>query len=141
MQYKLGVVEKQKEEEMKFEQVSQSMYEFFIQNHVVRAVMPYAVLLMFLFEALSVLGHFVTLGSAVGVISYIGFLFMAILVLSLCNFRMAAIGFGIYALQYLHYVLKYLLRDYRMEWGSAIYFVVYVYFAYQCYKKSLVINE
>ena len=126
---------------MKFEQVSQSMYEFFVQNHVVRVIMPYAVPIMLLFEALSVLGRFITLGSAVSVISYIGFLFMVILVLSLCNFRMAAVGFGIYALQYLFFVLKYLFRDYRMEWGSVIYFVVYAYFTYQCYKKSLVINE
>ena len=126
---------------MKFEQVCQSLYSFLIQNRVIRSILPYAGLIMFLCAGLQLLGAFVSLGSFGYAGSYLGFLFMMLLVISMCSFKIAAIGWGIRSLQYLYYVLRAIINDLYMNWTVIIYLLVYVYFAYQCYKKSLEINE
>lgn len=126
---------------MKFEQVCQSLYSYLIQNRVVRSILPYAGFIMFLCAGLQLLGSFVSLGSFAYTGSYLGFLFMMLLVLSLCSFKLAAIGWGIRSLQYLYYVLRAMLKDHYMNWTAIIYLLVYVCFAYQCYKKSLQVNE
>ncbi len=126
---------------MKFEQVCQSLYAFFSQNRIIRAILPYAAPLMFLLEGIHFVGMFIWLGSAVNIISYLGFFFMILLILTLCEFKIAAVGLSIYAAQYLYNILSNILTSRRMEWGSVIYLIIYIFFAYQSYKKSLQINE
>ncbi len=126
---------------MKFEQVCQSLYAFFSQNRIIRAILPYVVPVMFLLEGIHFVGMFISLGSVVNIISYLGFFFMILLALTLCEFKIVAVGLSIYASQYLYNILMNILSSHRMEWGSVIYLIIYVFFAYQSYKKSLQINE
>lgn len=126
---------------MKFEQVCQSLNEFFMQKSIARVLLPLAVPLMFICVAFQWLGNFVSLGGVANAVSYLGFFFMMALVLSLCNFKMAAIGFIVFSLLYGFNVVKSLIKYRSMNWAGIIYLAVYLFFAYQSYKKSLQINQ
>jgi len=126
---------------MKFEQVCQSMNSFFQQNSIIRVLLPISVPIMFVCVTVQWLGNLISLGGVANAISQIGFFLMVFLVLSSCNFKMASVGLGIYALMYLYYILRSLLKYHSLNWGSVVYLVVYGYFTYQCYRKSLQINR
>lgn len=122
---------------MKFEEVCRSFNVFLAQNHFISVLLPIAVPVMLVCVALQWLGMFVSLGGIVNAISYLGFFFMLLLVLSLCNFKMAAVGLGIYSLQYLFTFMKSLISYRSVNWAGIIYLAVYLYLAYRSYKKSL----
>ena len=126
---------------MKFEQVCQSINAFFAQNPIIRVLLPLSAPLMFVCVALQVLGNFISLGSVMSAVSYIGFLFMLILVLSECKFKMASIGLAIYAATYVYSLLRSIFKYHTVNWVSVIYLLLFGYFAFQSYRKSLQINK
>lgn len=126
---------------MKFEQVCQSINAFFAQNPIIRVMLPLSVPLMFVCVALQVLGNFISLGSVMSALSYIGFLFMLILALSECKFKMASIGLAIYAATYVYSLLRSIFKYHTVNWVSVIYLLLFGYFAFQSYRKSLQINK
>lgn len=126
---------------MKFEQVCQKLNEYFTQKHVIRILLPISVPIMFICVALLWLGNFISLGSVTNTICYLGFWFAVVMVLSVCNFRMTAAGFGVYALLHAFNIVRSLIRYHSVDWSGVIYLVLYMYFAYQSYKKSLQINK
>lgn len=126
---------------MKFEQVCQTISTFFKQNPVIRILIPISVPLMLLCVTFQVLGNFIDLGDFIQAVSYLGFFFMVILVLSECRFKMAFIGLGVYAVMHVYTILRFLLKYKIMSWASIIKLLVFGYLAYQCYRKSLQINK
>jgi len=126
---------------MKFEQVCQSMNTFFKQNPIIRILIPISIPIMLICVAFQVMGYFIALGSVMQTVSYLGFFFMVLLVLSECRFKMAFIGLGIYALMHVYPTLLSLLKFHAMNWGGIINLLFFGYLAYQCYRKSLQINQ
>lgn len=126
---------------MKFEQVCQSMNTYFSQNRIGRVMLPVSVPVLLVCAVLSVVADFISLGSIVNTLVYILFFFALILVLSCCNFRMAAIGMGIFALDYLYGFLYSLIKYRAVNYSSLIYVLLYAFFIYQAYRKSLQINK
>ena len=126
---------------MKFEQVCQTINTFFKQNPVIRILIPISVPLMLLCVAFQVLGNFIELGGFIQAVSYLGFFFMVILVLSECRFKMAFIGLGVYAVMHVYTILRFLLKYKIMSWASIMNLLDFGYLAYQCYRKSLQINK
>jgi len=125
---------------MNFEQVCQSLNVYFGQKPLFKVLLPLSVPLMFVCVILQELGRFVSLGSVVSALSFIGFFVGILLVLSNCNFKMAAIGFGIYALGYVYNVLLSLIKYQYINYSSIIYLLLYGFFAYEAYKKTIKVN-
>lgn len=126
---------------MKFEQLCQSINMFFMQNPIIRVLIPISTPIMVVCVVFHVLGYFIVLGSAIQALSFLGFFFTLLLILSECRFKMAAIGLGIYSLMHIYSVLRSLWKYHMMNWGSIVYLLVFGYLTYQCYRKSLQINR
>ncbi len=126
---------------MKFEQICKSMNIFFAQNAAMRILLPISIPIMMVCLILQWLGYFITLGGAVNAIAFLGFFFSILLVLSTCNFKMVSIGLGIFSLIYVYNIIRSLFKYHTLNWGSIIYFAVFGYLTYQCYKKSVQINQ
>lgn len=126
---------------MKFEQLCQSINMFFMQNPVIRILIPISAPIMLACAALQALGCFIALGGVVQALSYLGFFFMMLLILSECKFKMASTGLGVYTLMQGYLVLRSLLKYHVMNWGSIVYLLVFGYLTYLCYRKSLQINK
>lgn len=123
---------------MKFEQVCQTMYSYFSQKSLIKVVIPLAVPLMLIFAALRVLNTFISMDSVVLAIIFFGFFFFLVLTVSACNFRMAAIGLGLYALSYAISFLMSLIRYQNFHLSTLLYVLVYGFLAYQALRKSAV---
>ncbi len=126
---------------MKFEQVCQSLNAYFGQHPVFKVLLPLGMPIMMVCVILQEVGRFISLGSAMSTITFFGFFLGLLLVISLCNFKMAAIGLGIYALGYLYAVLRSLILYHSVNYSSIIYLLVFGFFAYEAYRKSLLINK
>ena len=122
---------------MKFEQVCQTMYAYFSQKPLIKVAIPLAMPLMLIFAALRLLNTFISMDSVVHAIIFFGFLFFLILTVSACNFRMAAIGLGLYALSYAVSFLSSLIRYQNFRFSVLLYVLVYGFLAYQALRKSV----
>lgn len=122
---------------MKFERVCESFNVFLAQSRFIEKLFPAAMPLMLLCAALRLLGIFVPLGGVVNAVIYFGFFCMLLLVLSLCDFKMAAVGLLLYALAYLCSFLKSLFAYHSISWGVIIYFGVFLYLACLSFRKSM----
>lgn len=125
---------------MKFEQVCQSALAFFQQSRIFKVLLPISIPIMFIVLALDILGIFVSLGSFVNALIFFVFFLSLFLTLARCNFRMAAIGLGVYALEYLISMLTTIIKYKYMPYGTIVYLVVYGILAFAAYKKSVSFN-
>lgn len=82
------------------------------------------------------LDNFVSFGSLVSVATYLLFIVGMLLVLSTCNFITAAVGFGIYVIDYAYSVLNSLVAYHSVNYSGIVYLLLYAYFAYQAYTKA-----
>lgn len=126
---------------MKFEQVCKSMNTFFTQNAVIRILLPISIPIMMVCVILQWIGCFIALGGAINAVAFLGFFFTVVLVMSTCNFKIVSWGLGIYSMIHVYNIARSLFKYHTLNWGSFIYLVVFGYFAYQCYKKSIQINQ
>lgn len=122
---------------MKFEQVCQSLSVYFSQKPIFKVLLPLSVPLMFICVILQELNRFISVGSVVSSLSYIGFFVALLMVLSTCNFKMASIGLAIFSLGYVYNVLYNVIKYQYINYSSVIYLLLYGFFTYQAYKKSL----
>lgn len=79
---------------MKFEQVCQTLINFFSQNSLVRICMPVCIPFMLICAAIQCIDDFISLGSVVHTAAFLGFLFALLLTLSVCSFRKKALSFA-----------------------------------------------
>ncbi len=121
---------------MKFENVCQTLNQYFKQNAIFRVLMPFAMIGMYVCAGLSLLGNFIYLGSLMNPLLYIGFWLFALLTLSNCDFKSAANGFGIYGIGYIYSVLYSLIKYKSLAYGALLYVALYGYFAFMAYRKS-----
>lgn len=125
---------------MKFEQVCQPLNAYFSQHSVFRILLPLSVPLMLACVALRLIGIFIALGSLVSTLTFVGFFLFLILTVSTCDFRMAAIGMGCLAAEYLVALLQNLIKYQSLAYGSLIYMLLLGYLAFLAYRKSLILN-
>lgn len=125
---------------MKFEQVCQPLNAYFAQHPVFRILLPLAIPLMLGCAGLNLLAFFISLGGVVNALVYLGFFLALLLVVSTCNFRMASVGLGLYALDYLLSMLRTLIKYHSMPYSSLIYCLVFGYLAFLAYRKSAILN-
>ena len=125
---------------MKFEQVCQSALVYFQDNRFFKILLPVSMPLMFVCAALRLLETFVSLGSFVSALVFIVFWLSLILTLSQCSFQIAAIGLGVFALDYLISFISGLIRYHSVAYGTLLYLVVYGGLAFLSYKKSVSFN-
>lgn len=126
---------------MKFEQICQSLNTYFTQNAIIRVLLPISMPLMFVCVILQILGRFISLGGAMNAIAFLAFFFFLLLVLSNCNFKMAAIGLGIFTITYLYNFVYSLLKYRTFNYNAVIYVLVFGFFTWQAWRKSLQINQ
>lgn len=126
---------------MKFEQICQSLNTYLGQNPVIRVLMPLGMPLMFVCVILQILGRFISLGSVISTVAFLGFFFFLLLVLSNCNFKMAAVGLGLFTITYLYSFLYSLFKYRNFNYSAVIYVLVFGFFAWQAWRKSLQINH
>ncbi len=125
---------------MKFEQVCQSGLAYFQQHRIFKILLPLSIPLMFVAVALDILGIFVSLGSFVYAVLFFAFFLALAMTLAQCNFRMAAFGLGLYAIEYLISLLRTLIKYKYMPYGTLVYLVVFGFLAFLAYKKSVSFN-
>ncbi len=126
---------------MKFEQVCQSLNAYFGQHPLFKVLLPLGTPIMLVCVILQEVGRFISLGSAMSTITLFGFFLGLLLVLALCNFKMAAIGMGVYALGYLYAVLRSLIKYQSISYSGILYVLLFGFLAYEAYRKSLLINK
>lgn len=125
---------------MKFEQVCQSALAYFQQHPVFRILLPLSIPIMFVAALLDILGIFVSLGSFVNALIFFAFFLALFLTLAQCNFRMAGIGLGVYALSSLIVLLIDIIKYKFMPYGTLVHLLVYGFLAFLAYKKSVSFN-
>lgn len=122
---------------MKLEQVCQTLNAYLSQKGPFRTLMPLAPVLAIVFAALNLVGNWISLGSFVYALCFIGFWVGLLLALSLCQFQMVAIGLGLWAVDYAYGFLYNLIRFRSLAYGSLLYLAFYGALAFLAYKKSL----
>lgn len=125
---------------MKFEQVCQSGLAYFQQHPVFKILLPISMPLMLACAVLQLVQNLISLGGFVSALIFLGFFLMLILTLSQCNFRMAAVGLGLFALDYLWSFLSVLIKYHSLSYGVLLYLAVYGGLAFLSYKKSIAFN-
>ena len=123
---------------MKFEEVCQTLNAYFTKKNFMNVLLPLSVPMLLVCAILRFVMNFISLGSVLSAVTYFGFFFALLMVLSLCNFKMAAIGLGIYALDYAYSLLYNLIRYQYVSASTVIYFIVFGFFAYEAYKKTII---
>ncbi len=121
---------------MKFERVCQSLNVYFAQHPVFKVLLPLSVPIMLVCAVLEVVGRFISLGGVVNILVFWGFLLGLLLVLSLCNFKMASIGLVIDGAGYVLSFLINLIRYHYVSYSSLLYVLLFGFFAFQAYRKS-----
>lgn len=125
---------------MKFEQVCQNLNAYFSEKAIGRTLLPLSVPLMLGCAVLRLVSYFISIGSFASALVFLVFFAALLLVLSTCNFRMTAIGLGVYAAYYVCAVLRSLIVSHTLAWGSLLYLAAYGYLAYAAYRKSVSLN-
>lgn len=126
---------------MKFEQVCQTMNRYFMQKGIFKIMLPISTPIMIVCVGLQLLNRLISLGGAMGTLTYIGAWLSLILVISRCAFKIAAFGMGGLALGYLYTFLHSIIKYHSVNYSALIYVLLFCVFAYQAYKKSIVINR
>lgn len=126
---------------MKFEQVCQTMNSYFLQKGIFKILLPISTPIMIVCVGLQLLNRLISLGGAMNTLTYIGALLSLVLVISRCAFKIAAFGMGGLALGYLYTFLHTLIKYHSVNYSALIYVLVFGAFAYQVYKKSILINR
>lgn len=123
---------------MKFEQVCRTLGEYFSQHRLFRVLLPLSEAVMLVCAVLSILGNIISLGVLSSII-YMLFWTGVVLSLGKCNFKMVAAGFGIYTINYLLNIVLTLGRVQYLSIATLLYALLFGFFAYLAYKKSLMI--
>ena len=121
---------------MKFEQACQSLNAYFAQHPVFRILLPLGVPLLLVCAVLQIRGSFIALGGLVNAVTYIGCFLALILVVSACNFRMAALGLALITADYLISLLRSIISYHSMNWGALLNLLLFGWLAIQAYRKS-----
>lgn len=125
---------------MKFEQVCQSLNSYFGEQAYGRILLPISVPAMLACVLVRLVGYFLNLGSFIPVLVQLAFFLFLLMVLSACNFRMAAAGLGVYAVYFLCAFLKNLIKYHSLSWGSLLNLAVFGFLAFMAYRKSVSFN-
>lgn len=125
---------------MGIENVGIVFNEYCCNNKFLKVLLPINIPLLFIFAILRNVQNFISIGSSTGAIVFFGFILSALLTFSKSEYRMLSIGLGIYSLDYVYSIVRYLFKYHILNWSSIIYLVVWGFFAFMAYKKSLRIN-
>lgn len=122
---------------MQLEKVGSVWHEYCLANKVLKILLPLNIPLLMVTAVLRNLQNFISLGSAAGVIIYVGFITGILLTFAKAEYRMLSVGMGIYMLDYVYGISRSLLKYHNINWGSIMYLLVWGYFTYAAYKKSI----
>jgi uncharacterized integral membrane protein len=125
---------------MGIEKVGIAFNEYCCNNKFLKVLLPINIPLLFICAILRNVQNFISIGSSTGAIVFFGFILSVLLTFSKSEYRMLSIGLGIYSLDYVYSIVRYLFKYQTLNWNSIIYFVVWGFFAFMAYKKSLRIN-
>lgn len=125
---------------MKFEKVGMALLEYCQENRILKVLLSLDVILLIGSAVINLLGNFISMGSLVnslaGWIFYLGI----ILVIARSNYKMLSIGLGIALIECVYQILRSLIKYKSLSWGALIPALIYGFFVYQAYRKSLKIN-
>lgn len=122
---------------MGIEKVGIVFNEYCCSNKFLKVLLPINIPLLFVFAVLRNVQNFISLGSLVGTVVFIGFILSVLLTFSKSEYRMLSIGLGIYALDYIFNILRSLFKFHYINWSSVLYLALWGFFAFMAYKKSL----
>jgi uncharacterized integral membrane protein len=125
---------------MGIEKVGIVFNEYCCNNKFLKVLLPINIPLLFIFAILRNVQNFISIGSSTGTIVYIGFILSVLLTFSKSEYRMLSIGLGVFSLDYVFNILRSLFKYHLLNWSSIIYLVVWGFFAFMAYKKSLRMN-
>lgn len=123
---------------MKFEQACQPLGDYFAQHPVFRILLPLGVPMLLACAGLRIVGSLIALGGLVNAVTYIGFFLALILVVSTCNFRMAALGLALASADYLIALLHSLISFHSLNWAALLDMLVFGWLAVQAFRKTQV---
>ncbi len=126
---------------MGIEKVGVVFYDYCCNNRFLKVLLPINIPLLFIMAFLRIIQNFISFGSAAGTIIYIVFFLSILLTFAKSEYRILSIGIGIYALDYIINILRSLFKFHSLNWSSIIYLLVWGFFAYMAYKKSLRTNS
>lgn len=123
---------------MQLEKVGNVWHEYCLTNRILKILLPLNIPLLMITAILRNLQNFVSLGSVPGVLVYVGFVTGVLLTFAKSEYRMLSIGIGIYLLDYVYAIARSLFKYHSINWSSMMYLLIWGYFAYAAYKKSII---
>jgi len=123
---------------MGIEQVG-AVFNKYCQDHIMlKMMLPLGMPILIIMAALQVVHHLRGLGSIAGTIVYICYILGILLVFAEAQYRGLALGMGIYSLVIVF--LRSLIQLHRFNLSAMIYLLLWSFFAYMAYKKSIQLN-
>lgn len=122
---------------MGIEKVGMAFHEYCVSNKILKVLLPLSMPVLLVTAALGFIQDFVSLGSVLGALIYVGFFLGILLTFAKSEYRILSIGLCIHAAGYVFGIVKLLIKYHSLSWSSLIYILAWGFFAYMAYKKSI----
>lgn len=122
---------------MGIEKVGISFNEYCANNKILKVLLPLSVPILLVTAVIRFLQNFISIGSVASALVYVGFILGVLLTFAKSEYKMMSIGIGICILDYAYAVLMSLIKYQSISWGSLIYILIWGFFAFMAYKKSI----
>lgn len=122
---------------MGIEKVGVVFQEYCLNHRILKVLLPLSMPILLVSAILRVVQTFISLGSVVSVVVFVGYILGILLVFAMSEYQIMAIGIGIYSLGYVITLLRTLISIHMLSWSSALYLVIWAFFAYLAYQKSI----
>jgi len=122
---------------MGIEKVGIVFHEYCAQNKILKLVLPISNILLMATSVLKVIQNFISMGSLMATVVYVVFILAVLLTFAKSDYRTLSLGMGIYLFDYVYGFFRTLVRYQRLNWSALTYFLLWAFFAYMAYKKSI----
>lgn len=126
---------------MEIEKVGAVFHDYCLSNKILKIMLPLGIPMIMIGALLKGVDHFINLGSGINVIAYVAVILGILLTFAKSEYKMMSIGIGIYVLGFLYNTVVFLIKYQSISWTSILYALIWGFFSYMAYKKSLRINQ
>lgn len=122
---------------MGIEKVGFVFNEYCLEHKILKILLPLSMPILIAAAGLRDLQLLISFGSLVSTVTYICYILGILLVFAKAEYKVMALGMGIYSLGYVFSFLRSLIQLHRFNWSAAIYLLLWGFFTYLAYKKSI----
>lgn len=114
------------------------VFNKYCQNYkMLKMLLPLGMPILTIMAVLQAVHQLGSLGSIAGTVVYICYIMGILLVFAEAQYRCLAFGMGIHSLGYVMVFIRSLVQLHQFNWSAMIYLLVWSFFAYMAYRKSI----